>query len=101
MRGRTREARGRADEARGRAGDAIVKISEVRAIPLAVPLAAMTPRSPWSAGTAKQVLVRVTTDTGLVGWGECFAYGAPLAVANVVDEALGPLVIGEDPAASE
>ena len=78
-----------------------MKISDVRAVPLAVPLAAMTPRSPWSAGTAKQVLVRVTTDTGLVGWGECFAYGAPLAVANVVDEALAPLVIGEDPTAIE
>jgi D-galactarolactone cycloisomerase len=78
-----------------------VKIADVRAVPLAVPMAAMSPPSPWSAGTAKQVLVRITTDSGLVGWGECFAYGAPLAVANVVDEALGPLITGEDPAAIE
>jgi L-alanine-DL-glutamate epimerase-like enolase superfamily enzyme len=78
-----------------------VKITEVRSVPLAVPLAAMTPRSPWSAGTAKQVLVRVTTDAGLVGWGECFAYGAPLAVASAVDEALAPLLVGADASAIE
>jgi L-alanine-DL-glutamate epimerase-like enolase superfamily enzyme len=76
-------------------------VTDVRAVTLAVPLAAMTPPSPWSAGTARQVLVRVTTDSGLIGWGECFAYGAPLAVANVVDEALAPLLVGEDPSAIE
>jgi L-alanine-DL-glutamate epimerase-like enolase superfamily enzyme len=78
-----------------------VKISEVRALVLQVPLAAMSPPSSWAAGMAKQVLVRVASDTGLVGWGECFAYGAPLAVANVVDDALGPLLVGEDPTAIE
>jgi L-alanine-DL-glutamate epimerase-like enolase superfamily enzyme len=78
-----------------------VKITGVRAVVLAVPLAPAAPASPWSAGVGKQVLVRVTTDEGLVGWGECFAYGAPLAVANIVDEALAPLVTGEDPLAIE
>lgn len=71
-------------------------IREVRAIPLAIPLRPMQPPSPWAAGLAKQVLVRVGTEGGLVGWGECFAYGAPLAVCNVVDEALGPLLAGQD-----
>ena len=51
----------------------------------------MTPASSWAAGIGSQILVRVTTDDGLVGWGECFAYGAPLAVCNVVDDALAPL----------
>jgi L-alanine-DL-glutamate epimerase-like enolase superfamily enzyme len=78
-----------------------VKIVEACAITLAIPLAKMSPASPWVGGTAKQVLVRIQTDAGLVGWGECFAYGAPLAVANVVDEALAPMVIGEDPTAIE
>jgi L-alanine-DL-glutamate epimerase-like enolase superfamily enzyme len=73
-----------------------VKISEVRAIPLAIPLRDGTPASPWTAGTGKQILVRMTTEGGLVGWGECFAYGAPLAVCNVVDEALAPMLIGQD-----
>src|SRR5262245_48534384 len=74
-----------------------MKITDVRAIPLAVPVRHWTPDSPWRAGIGKQILVRVTTDDGPTGWGECFAYGAPLAVCNVVDEALAPLLIGEDP----
>src|SRR5207249_573234 len=72
-------------------------LTEVRAIPLAIPLAKSTPPSPWAPGLARQILVRVTTDDGLVGWGECFAYGATLAVCNVVDDALAPLVVGQDP----
>ena len=74
-----------------------MKVTEVRAIPLAIPLAKSTPASPWAAGLARQILVRVTTDAGLVGWGECFAYGATLAVCDVVDSALAPLVVGQDP----
>jgi L-alanine-DL-glutamate epimerase-like enolase superfamily enzyme len=78
-----------------------MKITDVRAVPLGIPMRGQTPSSPWTAGAAKQVLVRVVTDVGLVGWGECFAYGAPLAVVNVVDEALAPLLVGEDPTAIE
>src|SRR2546426_10993469 len=74
-----------------------VKITGVEAIPLAVPLRESTPPSPWAAATAKQILVRLTTDEGLTGWGECFAYGATLAVASVVEEALAPIVLGQDP----
>ncbi len=78
-----------------------MKISEVRAIALAIPLRAQVPASPWAGGVGKQVLVRIATDDGVVGWGECFAYGAPLAVCNVVDEALAPLLVGQDPAQIE
>ena len=60
-----------------------MKITGVEAIPLAVPLAPSTPPSAWAAGIGRQVLVRVATDEGLVGWGECFAYGVPLAVCGV------------------
>ena len=74
-----------------------MKIRGVRAIPLAIPLNEGRPASPWAAGAGKQVLVRIDTDEGLVGWGECFAYGVPLAVCNVVDEGLAPLVMGYDP----
>ena len=74
-----------------------MKITEVRAIPLTVPVAPMTPASTWEAGIGRQALVRVTTDEGLVGWGECFAYGVTLAVCSVVDDALAPLVVGQDP----
>jgi len=74
-----------------------MKITEIRAIPLAVPLQEITPPSPWAAGAGKQILVRVTTDDGLTGWGECFAYGATEAVCHVVDDALAPIVLGQDP----
>lgn len=74
-----------------------MKIVDVRAIPLAIPLRECSPPSPWAAGTGKQILVRVTTDDGLAGWGECFAYGVPLAVCEIVEDALAPLMIGEDP----
>jgi D-galactarolactone cycloisomerase len=76
-------------------------ITEVRALPLAIPLARSTPPSPWAPGVGRQILVRVTTDGGLIGWGEAFAYGATLAVCHVVDEALAPLVVGQDPAQIE
>ena len=78
-----------------------MKITDIRALPLAVPLAKATPPSAWASGIGRQILVRVTTDEGLVGWGECFAYGATLAVCNVVDEALAPLLMGQDPSQIE
>src|SRR5713226_2855945 len=73
-----------------------MKITGVGAIPLAIPLAPSTPASSWAPGDGKQILVRMTTDDGLVGRGECFAYGAPLAVCNIVDKALAPLLVGQN-----
>jgi L-alanine-DL-glutamate epimerase-like enolase superfamily enzyme len=72
-----------------------MKISTVDAIALAIPQRPLVPPSPWTATLGKQVLVRVTTDEGLVGWGEAFALGVPTAVCAVVDEALRPLLVGE------
>ena len=74
-----------------------MKITEIRAIPLAVPLQEVGPSSSWAPGAGKQILVRATTDDGLTGWGECFAYGATEAVCHVVDDALAPIVLGQDP----
>jgi D-galactarolactone cycloisomerase len=78
-----------------------MKITEVRAIPLTIPVAPMTPPSSWEAGIGRQALVRIATDEGLVGWGECFAYGVTLSVCSVVDDALAPLMVGQDPAQIE
>jgi D-galactarolactone cycloisomerase len=74
-----------------------VKIAAVEAVPLGIPWRATDPPSPWTARLGKQVLVRVATDDGLVGWGEAFALGAPTAVCAAVHEALAPLLIGEPP----
>jgi len=78
-----------------------MKITSVRAIPLAIPARQVSPPSPWAGGMAKQILVRVDTDGGLTGWGEAFAYGAPLAVCDVIDDTLAPILVGEDPARIE
>ena len=74
-----------------------MKIAAVEAVPLGIPWQPTDPPSPWTARLGKQVLVRVATDEGLVGWGEAFALGAPTAVCAVVHEALGPLLLGEPP----
>ena len=75
-----------------------MNITSVRAIPLAVPIKEAAPvASTWSARASKQILVEVQTDGGLTGWGEAFAYGVPLAVCNVIDDGLAPIVVGADP----
>jgi len=74
-----------------------MKITAVEAICLALPMKPLDPPSPWTSATRKQIIVRVRTDAGLTGVGEAFAYGAPLAVCNVIEESLAPLLIGQDP----
>jgi D-galactarolactone cycloisomerase len=44
--------------------------------------------------TVDTVLVRVDTDDGVTGWGECKAPVAPSVAAACVTELLGPLVVG-------
>jgi L-alanine-DL-glutamate epimerase-like enolase superfamily enzyme len=79
-----------------------MKITSVRAIPLAVPIRELPPVvSSWSARASKQILVEVRTDAGLTGWGEAFAYGVPLAVCNVIEDGLAAIVTGQDPTAIE
>ena len=74
-----------------------MKITAIQAIPLAIPIKPLYPPSAWSSATRKQIAVRVATDEGLTGTGEAFAYGAPRAVCNVIDESLAPLLVGQDP----
>ena len=40
------------------------------------------------------VLVRVTAENGLIGWGECFSYGCQSAVTAAMREMVVPLLIG-------
>ncbi|MBU8538846.1 mandelate racemase/muconate lactonizing enzyme family protein [Falsiroseomonas tokyonensis] len=47
--------------------------------------------------TDTSVLVKVTTESGCIGWGECYAIVAPGAVAEIITDLLGPLCIGRDP----
>ena len=41
------------------------------------------------------LLVRITSDDGLVGWGEGGQYGPPEPVATCIDDVLGPRLIGQ------
>jgi galactonate dehydratase len=47
--------------------------------------------------TDTSVLVKVTTASGAIGWGECYAIVAPGAIAEIITDLLGPLVVGRDP----
>ena len=40
------------------------------------------------------LLVKITTDTGLTGWGEGGQYGPPEPVASCINHVLAPLLIG-------
>jgi galactonate dehydratase len=43
------------------------------------------------------VLVKVVTDSGHTGWGECVAVVAPGVAATAVDDLIAPLIRGRDP----
>jgi|TARA_B110000467_G_scaffold105479_1_gene95881 D-arabinonate dehydratase/D-galactarolactone cycloisomerase len=47
--------------------------------------------------TIDTVIVKMTTDDGLVGWGEAKAPVAPQATKQIIDLLLKDIVIGEDP----
>ena len=57
-------------------------------------------RPPWRSLYSDQfetLLVELTTDDGLVGWGEALAPVAPEVPAAVVDRLLAPFLLGADP----
>lgn len=47
--------------------------------------------------TDTSVLVKVTTKSGAVGWGETYGIVAPRAVTEIIDDLLGPMLTGRDP----
>ncbi len=57
-------------------------------------------RPPWRSlysAHMETMLVRITTEDGLEGWGEALAPVGPEVVAAIVDRMLGPWLIGRDP----
>lgn len=69
-----------------------LRIVRVEVFHLSAPLA--TPFS-WATGTAgarAAVLIKIETETGLVGWGEAL----PTLAARVISDFLAPLLIGKD-----
>ncbi|MGO4834734.1 mandelate racemase/muconate lactonizing enzyme family protein, partial [Rhizobiaceae sp. 2RAB30] len=47
--------------------------------------------------TDMTLLVKVTGESGKVGWGECYGIVAPEATKAIIDDVLGPVVVGRDP----
>ncbi len=75
-------------------------IASVEAIELSIPFEdggegmGLTPQR-WRA--FDQVLVRIETRSGRVGWGEAFSYVCRTAVAAAVRDMAAPLLIGREP----
>ena len=46
------------------------------------------------------VLVRIETDDGIHGWGECQAPIVPETARAIIDQLLGPMILGVDPHAT-
>ncbi|HEX7681255.1 MAG TPA: mandelate racemase/muconate lactonizing enzyme family protein [Thermoanaerobaculia bacterium] len=81
-------------------------ISDVETIPLRIPFKAGTrsDASAWGDGNlpaADALLVKVTTDEGLVGWGEAFGFRAVASARLAVDQLIAPLCVGQDAARIE
>src|SRR5687768_9738828 len=75
-----------------------MKIVDVKAFPTSFPIPAAN-RVALGIGTAVKrdaVLVKVTTDEGLVGWGEAHHGRGHTAVAKLIDTTLRQLVLGMD-----
>lgn len=76
-----------------------VKITSVESFVVALPCDMGGPPplfagKPWTH--LEILLVKVTTEDGLVGWGEAFGHAAIPATKAALDTIVGPLVIGRD-----
>ena len=49
------------------------------------------------SGTIDTVIVKITTDDGLTGWGEAKAPVAPRVAKAIIEDLLAPIVLGQDP----
>lgn len=75
-----------------------MKIRIIRSYVLRVPLGDKLFYSSQAAFPERNsYLVRIETDTGLIGWGEGGQYGPPEPVAACIDHVLAPKLIGRDP----
>jgi L-alanine-DL-glutamate epimerase-like enolase superfamily enzyme len=80
----------------------VTKIIAIRASAHSRALTGTLVRLGLGANTKRDcVVVRITTDDGHVGWGEAHHGQNPTAMAEVVQNGLGSLLIGADPLDSE
>ena len=79
-----------------------MRIERVECIPMVYKM-----QTPIYSGTGKcdarqLCLVRIYTDTGLVGLGEAAPYGGPVqSTQDIIEREIAPMIIGEDPTDTE
>jgi L-alanine-DL-glutamate epimerase-like enolase superfamily enzyme len=76
-------------------------ITGIETVPLRIPFTAGTKSdaSAWGDSNlpaADSLFVKVTTDQGLVGWGEAFGFRAVASAKLAVDQLIAPLCVGQD-----
>ena len=76
-------------------------ITSIETFPLRIPFkaASKSDASAWGDSNlpaADSLLVKVTADKGLEGWGEAFGFRAVASTKLAVDELIAPLCIGQD-----
>jgi L-alanine-DL-glutamate epimerase-like enolase superfamily enzyme len=76
-------------------------ITGIEPVPLRIPFRAGTKSdaSAWGDSNlpaADSLLVKVTTDQGLVGWGEAFGFRAVASAKLAIDQLIAPLCVGRD-----
>src|ERR1700722_5260332 len=76
-------------------------ITRIETVPLRIPFRAGTKSdaSAWGDSNlpaADSLLVKVTTDQGLVGWGEAFGFRAVASAKLAIDRLVAPLCISQD-----
>ncbi|MEO6023237.1 MAG: mandelate racemase/muconate lactonizing enzyme family protein [Burkholderiales bacterium] len=80
-----------------------MKVAAVKTYALQTPLKQPFAFSQGWVNKRSSTIVEITTDDGIVGWGEAFNQGLepPQISAAAIDYALKPLLIGADPLATE
>ena len=73
-----------------------MRVAKVETIPVSVPYTHREVSSQVARDGVSDVLVKLTTDDGLVGWGEACC-GADTASVDAAVRAMAPFVIGRDP----
>ncbi|MBN2335732.1 mandelate racemase/muconate lactonizing enzyme family protein [Candidatus Bathyarchaeota archaeon] len=73
-----------------------MKITDIRTIPLQIPLKESDPVSAFPNRRRTHIIVEVSTDEGITGYGESipYSYGS---VGGYIEQQLKPLLLGEDP----
>ncbi len=73
-----------------------MKITDVRAYPLCIPIKADDLPKPV-IGATTPVIVKISTDEGITGAGEAWSFASALPTAMIIEASLKHLLVGKDP----